>query len=48
MCIPQGGHPHRLGTTASDMEALHLEAMGVSWNCASRSIRPVGGEIPVC
>lgn len=38
MCIPQGGHPHRLGTTVFDMEALHLEAMAVSWNCASRSI----------
>lgn len=38
MCIPQGGHPHRLVTTVFDMEALHLEAMAVSWNCASRSI----------
>lgn len=44
MCIPQGGHTHRLGTTAFDMEALHLEAMGMSWNCASRSIAPLGAR----
>lgn len=44
MCIPQGGRTRRLGTTAFDMEALHSEAMGVSWNCASRSIALLGAR----